>query len=416
MKKKWYLMLGVCVSVLMVPSMAELKGHKSLNSLEYLRSLIETKRCNLMGKRSIGEIKRMLSQATLGISPALKNKILTTLHCAQALKTNHNNILTVIDYSLPSSQKRLWVFDTRDNKLLYHTYVAHGIASGTLYTDKFSNRYNSKASSLGVYKTDQSYYGRHGLSVRLAGLEHGFNDNAMGRTIVMHGSWYVNEDFIKKYGRPGRSWGCPAVPQALKKPIIEAIKGNGLLVIYYPEEHWVKRSRYLHCGTFSHKPNAVLTDAILQKPADNRKGILFVERNKDNKRAENEPIVVISADDYKVAFYPKKVPLKRMLRRQIDGKEYIAISNDEFDEMIARSQQIGDYNATSDTFDALHFVIPEVKNRRGYWATEMKMVKLGRIKAAQSAGSSTEDYTVSFDKSPSVHLKTTHRFIRWLGL
>ena len=109
---------------------------------------------------------------------------------------------------------------SKEKKLLFHTYVSHGITSGTLLTNYFSNKYNSKASSIGVYKTEKAYYGREGLSLRLDGLDRSFNDNASNRSVVMHGGWYVDEHFIKKYGRPGRSWGCPALPLNFINPLL----------------------------------------------------------------------------------------------------------------------------------------------------------------------------------------------------
>jgi len=163
------------------------------------------------------DIKALLQTQAPSLKPAVMNKVLASLACAQAFHINYNPILTVIDYEMPSNEKRMWIFDLTDLKLLHHTYVSHGITSGTLYTVYFSNQNNSKASSLGVYLTGPAYYGREGLSLRLKGLDNGFNDNAMRRYIVMHGGWYMDEKFIKKYGRPGRSWGCPSVPMHERK-------------------------------------------------------------------------------------------------------------------------------------------------------------------------------------------------------
>ena len=379
-----------------------------------LKSLFATKRCDIQQPiSSLASIKTMFEQPSAAMSPALISKVLITLKCAKSRHTNHNHILTVIDYSRPSNEKRLWVFDLNKNKMLFHTYVSHGITSGALFTNQFSNRNNSKASSLGVYKTDKAYYGRHGLSLKLAGLERGFNDRAFGRAIVMHSAWYMDEKFIKKYGRPGRSWGCPAIPIALKKSLINTIKDNALFVVYYPGEKWVLHSKYLNCGRFSPRPNTDLMLTALQKPTKERTGILFVERNKNNKREESEPIVVMSADDYLETFQ-HQVPLKRMLRCQIDSEEYIALSNDEF-ARLAEDNHEGD-------FDKLLFVIPEVKNIRGYYKTFMKVVNFGKIKNVivharlLSQNQTQKSYTLTFDKRAPVSLKTTNRFIRWVGL
>ena len=371
-------------------------------------SIIKAKRCEPKPFHSLYAVRKMLEQPTVGMSPAVISKVLTTLKCAKANHTRHNHILSVIDYSKPSNQKRLWVFDLRENQMLFHTYVSHGITSGTLLTNQFSNKHNSKASSIGIYRTDQPYYGRHGLSLRLTGLEQGFNDHASGRAVVMHSAWYVNEAFIHKYGRPGRSWGCPAISKKMKKPVINAIKDNALLVVYYPGEKWVKQSRYLNCGHFSVMPQGDLFETALQKPAKERTDILFIEKNKNNRREESEPIVVMSADNYLKTFQTK-VPLLRMLRCQINDSEYVALSDAEFETLAVATA------TNPDAFKDVFFVIPEVKNIRGYYKTEMKFIHRGQIKTV-SMHPDTQKYTVTFDKSPPAQLKTTHRFIRWLGL
>ena len=380
---------------------------KESSGIAKFMSLITIKQCDIQKPiRSFAVIKTMLEQPMVDMSSPLISKILTTLKCAKERHTSHNHILTVIDYSRPSNEKRLWVFDLNKNKMLFHTYVSHGIKSGALFTHQFSNRNNSKASSLGVYKTEQAYYGRHGLSLKLEGLERGFNDHAFNRAIVMHSAWYMDENFIKKYGRPGRSWGCPAIPGALKKTLINTIKDGALFVAYYPGEQWILHSKYLNCGRLSSMPSSDLMLTTLQKPEKERAGILFVERNNNDKREESEPIVVMSADNY-VTIFHHKVPLQRMLRCQINEEEYVALSSEEF-EILAE-------NAHNDVFDKLIFVIPEVKNVRGYYKTFMKVVNLGKI-SKLTQDKTEKSYTITFDKRSSVHLKTTQRFIRWLGL
>lgn len=153
-------------------------------------------------------------------------------------------ILTVIDYSLPSSQKRMWVFDVAHDQLLYKTYVAHGKNSGDLYAKSFSNIPQSKASSLGAYLTKGSYYGSKGMSLNLKGLEKDFNNNAFSRRVVIHGAWYVKPDFIQSHGRAGRSWGCPAVSPKLAKPIINTIKNGSIVFAYYPDKKYLSQSDY----------------------------------------------------------------------------------------------------------------------------------------------------------------------------
>lgn len=154
-------------------------------------------------------------------------------------------LLTVIDYRLASSKERMWVFDVDHHKLLFHTYVAHGKNSGQRYAKAFSNKNQSKETSLGTYVTKDTYYGGKGLSLNLQGLEHGFNDNAYDRRVVVHGAWYVEESFIKKAGQAGRSWGCPAVGKAMAKPIINTIKGGSVLFAYYPDSRYLSHSEYV---------------------------------------------------------------------------------------------------------------------------------------------------------------------------
>lgn len=154
-------------------------------------------------------------------------------------------VLTVIDYSLPSSKQRMWIFDLKNEKLLYNTYVAHGRNSGAATPTHFSNKNMSKETSLGAYITRDSYIGSKGLSLNLQGMEKGFNDNAYSRRVVIHGAWYVEPDFIKKTGQAGRSWGCPSIAKTLAKPVINTIKGGSLVYAYYPDKYYLSHSGYI---------------------------------------------------------------------------------------------------------------------------------------------------------------------------
>ncbi len=157
--------------------------------------------------------------------------------------------LTVIDYSRPSTAKRLWVFDLREKALLYEELVAHGQGSGENLATRFSNTPDSHQSSLGLFLTEDTYVGRNGYSLRLRGLDEGFNDRAHERAIVMHGAPYVNDEFARKDGRLGRSWGCPALSDGVARAVIDRVKGTGLLFAYYPDQAWLKSSKYLSdCG------------------------------------------------------------------------------------------------------------------------------------------------------------------------
>lgn len=154
-------------------------------------------------------------------------------------------ILTIIDYSKPSAERRLWVIDLLHASVPFYTYVAHGKGSGDTYSTHFSNSSQSYTSSLGVFLTGQPYYGKNGYSLRLQGLEPGINDKASQRAIVMHPAWYVSNDFVKKYGRLGRSWGCPALDQTVANEIISTIQKGSIVFAYYPEQDWLNHSKYL---------------------------------------------------------------------------------------------------------------------------------------------------------------------------
>ena len=153
-------------------------------------------------------------------------------------------LLAVIDYSLPSSKQRLWIFDIHRNRLLYNTYVAHGVNSGDVIPHHFSNQSSSRETSLGTYVTQDTYMGSKGISLNLKGLEKGFNDNALNRRVVMHGAWYVDPSFIQKTGRAGRSWGCPSIGQKLARPVINLLKGGSVLFAYYPDHNYLAHSHY----------------------------------------------------------------------------------------------------------------------------------------------------------------------------
>jgi len=153
--------------------------------------------------------------------------------------------LTVIDYSKPSTERRLWVFDLKSRELVYEELVAHGQGSGVSMTTQFSNAPDTHATSLGLFVTDNTYVGMNGYSLRLDGLDKGFNDRARERAIVMHGAPYVSREFVKKTGRLGRSWGCPAIGADVAKQMIDRVKGGGLVFAYYPDKQWLKSSKYL---------------------------------------------------------------------------------------------------------------------------------------------------------------------------
>lgn len=181
-------------------------------------------------------------------APTLNKKVLKIALNAYQKASNNGNvkkpILTIIDYSLPSSKQRMWVFDIKKERLLFNTHVAHGKNSGMTVPNHFSNKSSSKETSLGTYVTRDTYFGSKGYSLNLVGLEKGINDNAYDRRVVLHGAWYVEPSFIKKSGRAGRSWGCPSVAKSMAKPIINTLKNGSVIFAYYPDKNYLSHSKY----------------------------------------------------------------------------------------------------------------------------------------------------------------------------
>jgi hypothetical protein len=155
--------------------------------------------------------------------------------------------LAVIDYSLPSTQRRLWIFDVSRGRLLFEELVAHGRNTGERAAERFSNVEGSKMSSVGLFQALETYHGSNGYSLRLRGLDPGFNDNALSRAIVMHGAPYVSQAIADRLGRLGRSWGCPAVRQEVARTVIDTLKGGALLFAYYPDRKWLAESPFFQC-------------------------------------------------------------------------------------------------------------------------------------------------------------------------
>jgi hypothetical protein len=181
-----------------------------------------------------------------GIETDVFEMALSAASCAARTGAARNpETLTVIDYSKPSSERRLWVFDLKARELVYEELVAHGQGSGAHMATEFSNEAETHQTSLGLFVTRDTYVGKNGYSLRLDGLDRGVNDRARERAIVMHGAPYVSESFVKANGRLGRSWGCPAVSAAVAREMIDRVKGGGLVFAYYPDAEWIKTSKYL---------------------------------------------------------------------------------------------------------------------------------------------------------------------------
>jgi hypothetical protein len=190
-----------------------------------------------------------LAQALQIAAPAVSPRVL--LLATEALQRARVNaqlpggdpeVLAVLDFSLASTEKRLWVFDLKKRALLFEEWAAHGRNTGDNFAQHFSNRHESHMSSLGAYQAGKVYMGRNGYSLRLHGLEPGFNDAAFDRAIVIHGAPYVSADIVRKQGRLGRSFGCPAVRMPIARPLIDALAEQAFLFNYYPQREWLERS------------------------------------------------------------------------------------------------------------------------------------------------------------------------------
>lgn len=193
-------------------------------------------------------MQSMLTRLAPKADPRVLNLALEARDCAaknmrQALSPR----LAVIDYSLPSTEIRLWVFDLVTRQLLFAEHVAHGQGTGENFARDFSNRDGSHQTSLGLFKTVDTYFGKNGYSLRMQGLEPGTNDAAMARAIVMHGAPYVNPSEAKQKGRLGRSWGCPAVRPEVAQAVIDSLKNGQMIFSYYPDNNWLARSPFIDC-------------------------------------------------------------------------------------------------------------------------------------------------------------------------
>lgn len=193
-----------------------------------------------------------LSAELLAQAPGLDAEVLALAlaarDCAAATEVAERSPrLAVIDYSLPSTEVRLWVFDLEHQRLLHAEHVAHGRGSGDNHATAFSNIEGSHQTSLGLFRTDRTYVGANGYSLRMDGLDPGFNDRARERAIVMHGADYVDPQRALAQGRLGRSHGCPAVRTEIARPLIDDLRDGQLLFAYYPDPEWLARSQPLAC-------------------------------------------------------------------------------------------------------------------------------------------------------------------------
>ncbi len=189
---------------------------------------------------------RIITSQADNIDPSVLKIGLTAYAKARSEGLDNKQLLTIVDYSKPSTERRLWVLDLKNEKVLFNTLVAHGKNSGGTSPTSFSNDPSSLQSSVGVFKTVDPYVGHDGYSLRIQGLERGINDNAYRRNIVFHGAWYVSPEVAKQRNTIGRSWGCMAVGEDVIKPLINTIKNDTLVVAYYPDHHWLNSSSFLN--------------------------------------------------------------------------------------------------------------------------------------------------------------------------
>lgn len=217
---------------------------RSVKALNDVTDPIEVKTASAEATASF--IYDSLNLGKLGLS----EDVMVKAYAGQQLlagqgKFSNTDLLTIVDFSQSSKKKRLYIIDVKNYKVLANTYVAHGKNTGLNYAEKFSNTPESLQSSLGFYVTKHTYFGKHGLSLRLGGLEKGFNDNAEARAIVMHGANYIGSHRLNS-GYMGRSFGCPAVPQAESAQIIQMVKDGSCLFIYHPTAKYLNGSTVLN--------------------------------------------------------------------------------------------------------------------------------------------------------------------------
>lgn len=248
MKKYFLPSTFLCISVLFFAmSSFRAKSNKGLNTSSTPVIENNTKAFTTLSVETASNLLYdSLNLDHLGLSREVMQKAFKghTL-LAQRGALNNESILAVCDFSQPSNKKRFYIIDTKNYRVLSNTYVAHGKNSGLSTAERFSNTPESLKSSLGFYVTKATYFGKHGLSLKLEGLERGFNDNAEARAVVMHGAEYIGENRLGA-AYMGRSFGCPAVPQAQSKKIITMLKNGTCLFIYHPTEKYLKTSKILN--------------------------------------------------------------------------------------------------------------------------------------------------------------------------
>ncbi|MCW3167601.1 murein L,D-transpeptidase catalytic domain family protein [Chryseobacterium sp. 09-1422] len=248
--KGFYSVLGIVylisTSFYLAPKKAE--NSRSTKNTDKIETIVEAKSLNTTKVSSSEELYQSISfENTNKLQfDVFAKALLGFENLKRAGKLSQEaHLLTVCDFSLSSNVKRLWVIDTEQRKVLFNSLVAHGKNTGEEFATNFSNTESSLQSSMGFYITESTYNGDNGYSLKLLGMDKGFNDAAYRRAVVMHGADYVSEEFASAHKRIGRSWGCPAIPRSLTEPIINTIKGKNCLFIYYPDENYLSSSEWL---------------------------------------------------------------------------------------------------------------------------------------------------------------------------
>ena len=188
-----------------------------------------------------------LAQAAPELNPQALKSAISAMQCAVNNGASQARHLAVIDYSQPSTARRLWIFDLQSKRLVLRDLVAHGQNSGENFATQFSNDEGSYQSSLGLFRTQESYKGTHGYSLRMDGLEPGINDRARDRAMVIHAASYVNPLWSERQGRIGRSQGCPAVRPQVARKVVDKLKDGQFMFAWYPDKRWLQSSAYLNC-------------------------------------------------------------------------------------------------------------------------------------------------------------------------
>lgn len=248
--KKFFLPSTLFCILILFFAMSSFRGKSTNGTIKKTDPAVETTKPATSHNSSVEAASDLIYDSLqldrLGLSREVMQKAYKGYQLlARRGELNNENVVAVCDFSQSSDKKRLYIIDTKNYRVLFNTYVAHGKNSGLTKAERFSNTPESLQSSLGFYVTKSTYFGKHGLSLKLEGLERGFNDNAEARAVVMHGAEYIGDN---RAGSPymGRSFGCPAVPQAQSQKIISLLKDGACLFIYHPTQKYLKNSKILN--------------------------------------------------------------------------------------------------------------------------------------------------------------------------